>query len=154
MSKKLISLLLCLSFLATLMMPVALADDDNETFIVAMTEDPKSFNPVAQADDHGWPVFQNMYDGLFQLNWNNEIVPNLCETYTISDDNLTYTFNLRKGVKWHDGEPFTSADVEFTYRAIMEKGGVISQQLNTSVAEMSCPDHESCRHRRLQVRQL
>ena len=51
--------------------------------------------------DYGWPVFQNIFDGLFfQLNWNNEIVPNLCETYTISDDGLTYTFNLRKGVKW------------------------------------------------------
>lgn len=143
MSKKLISLLLFMCLFAALMIPAALANDDNETFIVAMTEDPKSFNPVAQADDHGWPVFQNMYDGLFQLNWNNEIVPNLCETYTISDDNLTYTFNLRKGVKWHDGEPFTSADVEFTYRAIMEKGGVISQQLNTSVAEMSCPDENT-----------
>ena len=103
----------------------------------------KSFNPDAQADDYGWPIFQNIFDGLFQLNWNNEIVPNLCETYTISDDGLTYTFNLRKGVKWHDGEPFTSADVEFTFQMIMDNNGVIAQELNTSVAEMSCPDENT-----------
>ena len=77
------------------MMPAALADDSNETFIVVTNEDPKSFNPDAQADDYGWPIFQNIFDGLFQLNWNNEIVPNLCETYTISDDGLTYTFNAQ-----------------------------------------------------------
>ena len=67
----------------------------------------------------------------------------LCETYTISDDGLTYTFNLRKGVKWHDGEPFTSADVEFTFQMIMDNNGVIAQELNTSVAEMSCPDENT-----------
>lgn len=143
MVKKIVSLLLMLCLAISVMAPAALADDDNETFIVAMSEDPKCFNPVAQADDHGWPVFQNMFDGLFQLNWNNEIVPNLCETYTISDDGLTYTFNLRKGVKWHDGEAFTSEDVAFTYDMIMKNSGVISQELNNSVAEMSCPDENT-----------
>ena len=54
----------CLTF--GVMVPAALADE-TKTFIVAMTEDPKSFNPDAQADDSGWPVFQNLYDGPFQL---------------------------------------------------------------------------------------
>ena len=140
---KCITLLLALCMLFCVMAPAALADDDNETFIVVSTEDPKSFNPDAQADDIGWPMFQNIFDGLFQLNWNNEIVNDLCETYDISDDGLTYTFHLRKGVKWHDGEPFTSADVQFTYQMIMDNSGVISQELNTSVAEMSCPDDDT-----------
>ena len=136
------SLILAVCLMLGVMMPAAFADE-TKTFIVAMTEDPKSFNPDAQADDSGWPVFQNLYDGLFQLNWNNEIVPDLCETYTISDDGLTYTFNLRKGVKWHDGETFSSADVEFTYQMIMDNSGIISQELNNSVAEMSCPDDDT-----------
>ena len=113
MARKWMSLIMAVCLMLGVMMPAAFADE-TKTFIVAMTEDPKSFNPDAQADDAGWPVFQNLYDGLFQLNWNNEIVPDLCETYTISEDSLTYTFNLRKGVKWHDGEAFSSADVEFT----------------------------------------
>lgn len=143
MARKWLSVLLIMCLVVGVMMPAALADDSNETFIVVSAEDPKSFNPDAQADDYGWPIFQNIFDGLFQLNWNNEIVPNLCETYTISDDGLTYTFNLRKGVKWHDGEPFTSADVEFTFQMIMDNNGVIAQELNTSVAEMSCPDENT-----------
>lgn len=46
-------------------------------------------------------------------------------------------------MKWHDGEPFTSADVEFTFQMIMDNNGVIAQELNTSVAEMSCPDENT-----------
>ena len=143
MARKLLSLVLLVCLAVGAMVPTALADDDNETFIVAMTGDPLNFNPVCQADDTGWPVFQNIFDGLFQLNWNNEIVPNLCETYTISDDGLTYTFNLRKGVKWHDGVPFTSEDCKFTFEMIMENKGVISQELNTFVSELSCPDENT-----------
>ena len=138
MARKMMSLIMAVCLTFGVMVPAAFADE-TKTFIVAMTEDPKSFNPDAQADDSGWPVFQNLYDGLFQLNWNNEIVPDLCETYTISDDGLTYTFNLRKGVKWHDGEAFSSADVEFTYKMIMENSGIISQELNNSVAEHELP---------------
>lgn len=143
MARKWLSVLLIMCLVVGVMMPAALAEDSNETFIVVSTEDPKSFNPDAQADDYGWPIFQNIFDGLFQLNWNNEFVPNLCETYTISDDGLTYTFNLRKGVKWHDGEPFTSADVELTFQMIMDNNGVIAQELNTAVAEMSCLDENT-----------
>ena len=49
------------------------------------------------------------------LDVNNKIAPDLAETWTISDDAMTYTFNLRKGVKWDDGTPFTSKDVVTTF---------------------------------------
>jgi peptide/nickel transport system substrate-binding protein len=44
--------------------------------------------------------------------------PGLAESWTISDDKKTYTFKLRQGVKWHDGQPFTSADVKFSVEQI------------------------------------
>ena len=46
------------------------------------------------------------------------IEPHMAERFTISDDGLVYTFYLRKGLRWSDGEPFTTADVEFAYRHI------------------------------------
>ena len=46
-------------------------------------------------------------------------VPDLAKSWTISADGLVYTFNLRDGVKWHDGKPFTSADVKFTIEQVI-----------------------------------
>ncbi len=48
-----------------------------------------------------------------------ELNPVLAESWEISEDKLTYTFKLRKDVKWQDGEPFTSEDVVFSYKTIM-----------------------------------
>jgi peptide/nickel transport system substrate-binding protein len=45
--------------------------------------------------------------------------PGLAESWTVSKDHLTYTFKLRHGVKWHDGQPFTSADVKFSVEKII-----------------------------------
>ncbi|MFX5718429.1 ABC transporter substrate-binding protein, partial [Acinetobacter baumannii] len=44
-------------------------------------------------------------------------IPRLATSWTVSDDGRTYTFNLREGVKWSDGKPFTAADVVFTLEA-------------------------------------
>ena len=55
-------------------------------------------------------------DGLMTYDRNGERIPRLAESWTISDDGLVYTFNLRKGVKWSDGEEFTAEDVIFTIR--------------------------------------
>jgi peptide/nickel transport system substrate-binding protein len=61
-----------------------------------------------------------MYDGLVcsSADW-NEVEPALAETWDVSEDGLTYTFNLRQGVTWHDGQSFTAADVAFTYKTLL-----------------------------------
>jgi peptide/nickel transport system substrate-binding protein len=46
-------------------------------------------------------------------------VPSLAESWTVSPDRLTYTFNLRQGVTWHDGQPFTSEDVKFSIENVV-----------------------------------
>jgi peptide/nickel transport system substrate-binding protein len=55
-----------------------------------------------------------IFEGLLTYDFQLNPQPMLAETWKVSDDGLTYTFNLRHNVKWHDGKPFTSKDVVFS----------------------------------------
>ncbi|MCA1768711.1 MAG: ABC transporter substrate-binding protein [Halomonas sp.] len=59
-------------------------------------------------------VAGNIYEGLLRYTTDLEPIPQLAESWEVSDDGLTWTFHLREGVTWHDGEPFTAADVVFS----------------------------------------
>jgi peptide/nickel transport system substrate-binding protein len=69
------------------------------------------------------PVFNNLviYDQHVAQNSMDSIVPDLAESWAWSADKKTLTFKLRQGVKWHDGKPFTSADVKCTFDMLMGK---------------------------------
>ena len=69
------------------------------------------------------PVFNNLviYKQDVAQNSMDSIVPELAESWAWSGDNKTLTFKLRQGVKWHDGKPFTSADVKCTFDMLMGK---------------------------------
>jgi peptide/nickel transport system substrate-binding protein len=71
-------------------------------------------------------VFNNLviYDQSIARNTFESIRPELATGWTVSDDGLTVRFDLRQGVKWHDGKPFTAADVRCTFDMLMEKGEV------------------------------
>lgn len=60
-------------------------------------------------------VLSNVYDCLLFLEPNGELTPALAESYEVSEDGLTYTWHLRKGVKFHDGSEMTAEDVKFTF---------------------------------------
>src|SRR3954451_20398816 len=59
-------------------------------------------------------VAGNIYEGLLRYSPKLDPLPGLAESWTVSEDGKTYTFKLVKGVTWHDGKPFTSADVLFS----------------------------------------
>lgn len=63
---------------------------------------------------------KSVYEGLMEQAPDMEIVGRLAEDWTVSDDGLVWTFNLRKGIKFHDGEDFTADDVVYTLNSILE----------------------------------
>ena len=69
------------------------------------------------------PVFNNLvvFDPSKNMSRSETIVPDLAASWAWSADHKTLTFKLRRGVKWHDGKPFTSADVKCTWDAVTEK---------------------------------
>ncbi|MDP1845920.1 MAG: peptide ABC transporter substrate-binding protein [Candidatus Moranbacteria bacterium] len=82
---------------------------------------PLYVNPVlAAGNDADADLCALIYSGLFKYDADGKIVPDLVESYEVSDDKLAYIMHLKKDIKWHDGEPFTAEDVLFTVQAIQD----------------------------------
>src|SRR5262252_2160979 len=87
--------------------------------LVMVHTDPGVMNPLLEG---GWPPFPRMsFNGLVDFDPQGNIVPSLASSWKISPDNLTYTFQLRPDVKWHDGKPLTAEDVKFTVEKILDQ---------------------------------
>jgi peptide/nickel transport system substrate-binding protein len=85
-------------------------------------------------------VMPKVYEGLFDYDNDGQLVPILAESYDVSSDGKTVTFNLRKGVKWHDGKPFTSADVKFTIMNVLKKVHPRGPNSFREVSSIDTPD--------------
>lgn len=113
-----------------------------ETLVLSMSYEPKFLN-VNYDSDLGAP-YQNMniYSKLITYSYaNSELHGDLAESWSVSDDGLTYTFNLRQGVTWHDGAPFTSADVVWTIEDILREGtAAVSYKMIQDIATITAPD--------------
>ncbi|WP_138472344.1 ABC transporter substrate-binding protein [Poseidonocella sp. HB161398] len=81
-----------------------------------------------------------MFDGLVDYDIGYVPAPALAESWDISEDGLTITFHLRAGVKWHDGEPFTSEDVAFTIMEILKVHHGRGRSTFANVTEVRTPD--------------
>jgi peptide/nickel transport system substrate-binding protein len=91
-----------------------------DTFIEASIGDASTLLPVLASDSASSLITDLVYNGLIRYDKDLNIVGELAESWEISEDNLTFTFHLREGVKWHDGAPFTSADVRFNYELYID----------------------------------
>ncbi|MEO7057639.1 MAG: ABC transporter substrate-binding protein [Caldimonas sp.] len=81
-----------------------------------------------------------IYQGLLTYDSNLNPQPGLAKSWTVSDDGLTYTFKLQDGVKWHDGKPFTSADVVFTTTKFLPEVHSRARNNFGHVASVTAPD--------------
>ena len=88
------------------------------TLNIYLYQKPKNWNPLAPPNGPDTQVNTLIYDALLMVNDNYAYEPRLAQTWTASPDARTFTFNLRPGLKWSDGEPFSSKDVLFTYKLL------------------------------------
>ena len=93
----------------------ALAQERGGTFIKAIENEPATIDYLFGKDFGALTVMSNIYNRLVRLDYDFAAQPELAESWEISEDGLTYTFQLRTDVKWHDGTPFTAQDVSFTF---------------------------------------
>ncbi|HEX9524519.1 MAG TPA: ABC transporter substrate-binding protein, partial [Reyranella sp.] len=118
-----------LALMALLLAGPAMAQS-NKTLRVVMHSDLKILDPIWTTAyivrNHGYLI----YDTLFALDYKLEPKPQMVESWTVSDDQLTWTFKLRDGLKWHDGTPVTSADVIPSIKRFTDKdvqGGLLAK---------------------------
>lgn len=133
-----LSVLLVIALAVPLAVPATAQEGDftcpnqGGTMVVTYGTDPRTLSGLYANDGNSLFVVTFMAEPLILggENWGDKIEPALAESWDISDDGLEYTFHLRQGVTWHDGEPFTAEDVLFTYQAVQLEENAIDWRSN------------------------
>src|SRR4029450_14051541 len=83
--------------------------------VVTYKDDISTFDPAIGYDWQNWSMIKSLFDGLMDYKpGTTELIPDLAESYAISDDGLVYTFKLRDGVKFHNGRELLAVDIEYS----------------------------------------
>lgn len=82
--------------------------------------EPSNLIPILASDSASHQIAGLVYNGLVKYDKNLKLVGDLAESWQVSKDGLVITFRLRKGVRWHDGAPFTAHDCLFTYHLTID----------------------------------
>jgi peptide/nickel transport system substrate-binding protein len=99
------------------------------TLYVALEDEPPELDPNLSEAYVDRQVMASLYDKLVDINEQGEIVPMLAESYDVSDDDLAYTFHLRKGIKFHDGTEFNAEAVKYNLDRYQEEDSVRSTEV-------------------------
>jgi peptide/nickel transport system substrate-binding protein len=111
------------------------------TLILTLYFDIDSLNVFTMGADPSFRVTEKIYDTMLIVLTNGSYYPWLATSWEISSDAKTYTFHLRQGVKWHDGQPFTSEDVKFTFDLAKNNSALTNLALAVSELEsVETPD--------------
>lgn len=90
------------------------------TYAEGVVGTPRFVNPVLAITRADKDLTTLVYDGLMGLDTEGNLVPNIAESITVSEDGLTYNVILRQSVQFHDGTPLTAHDVAFTFNRIQD----------------------------------
>ena len=94
---------------------------EEETLVIAQIFEPTDFNPISYTDVYTGYIFRQIFDPLIQTY--PEGVPNVdgravAESFDVSDDGILYTFEIEKGIEFHNGEELTAEDIKFSLDTI------------------------------------
>lgn len=97
-------------------------------FRINETADPRSLDPIRTGETSAHNVSRNIYDAFFEFDQELNLIPALAESYEISEDGKTYTFAIRRGVKFHDdpcfpngvGREMTARDIEYSLTRVVD----------------------------------
>ncbi len=128
-------------------LPLAAASQARkDSAVLAMVLEPQTLDPTtAPAAAIGEIVHYNILEGLTKIGVNGAVTPLLAESWAMDPDGKTYTFKLRKGVKFSDGEAFDSSDVKFSFeRAKDEKStNKAKKAVFDNISSISTPDAQT-----------
>jgi peptide/nickel transport system substrate-binding protein len=106
------------------------ASKDPTTYFRPTFGDPETLDPALDYETAGGEIVSNVYETLVWYNKDKaaDFIPQLAESWTVSPDGKTYTFKIRTGVKFHNGDVLTPDDVAFTFQRGLLQGGTASPQ--------------------------
>jgi peptide/nickel transport system substrate-binding protein/oligopeptide transport system substrate-binding protein len=90
------------------------------TYRRPLGNNPSTLDPALIADTYGFTVAQQIFDGLVQYDGSLTIIPAIAESWRASRDGLSWTFYLRKGVKFHNGREVVADDVVYSFTRILD----------------------------------
>lgn len=109
--------LVILSILPTLTIAAA---DAPSVLRRASANELRSLDPQFVIGNTAGALMYDLFEGLVTVNERGQLVPGAAESWTISEDGLTYTFRIRAGLRWSDGQPLTAADFDYSLRRIVD----------------------------------
>jgi peptide/nickel transport system substrate-binding protein len=92
------------------------------SFSEGLIGSPRFINPLLELSDADRDLTYLVYSGLMRATAEGNLIPDLAESYTISDDGLTYTFKLKDDLTFHDGAKVTTDDIEYTIQMAQDSG--------------------------------
>lgn len=99
------------------------ADDGPALLRIGWAGSPDTLNPGTAVLAEAYTLFELVYDSMYQLQLDGTYTLELADSVEVSDDGLVYTYHIRDGITFHDGEPLTAADVAFSYNLYKNQEG-------------------------------
>ena len=121
----------------------AMAQKQGGTLVMLVQPEPPTLASYLSTSGPIGMVAAKIYDGLLEYDTELKPQPSLAESWTVSDDGLTMTFKLRDGVKFHDGKPLTSADVQFSIMEVAKVTHPRGPNTFAAVSEVVTPDEST-----------